>query len=79
MADDDGVTSTSDPVVTTAVSMSPTNELDLKNDIQVEEDVGQSAIQGYLGEYSTRPLTLLSRRQCQCLPQMSWTSRMTYR
>ena len=49
MADDDGVTSTSDPVVTTAVSMSPTNELDLKNDIQVEEDVGQGAIQGYLG------------------------------
>ena len=35
---------TSDPVVTTAVSMSPTNELDLKNDIQVEEEVGQSAI-----------------------------------
>ena len=31
--------------------MSTTNELDLKNDIQVEEDVGQSAIQGYLGEY----------------------------
>ena len=24
--------------------MSPTNELDLKNDIQVEEEVGQSAI-----------------------------------
>ena len=40
--------------------MSPTNELDLMNDIQVEEDVGQSAIQGYLGVYSTRPLTLLS-------------------
>ena len=55
MADDDGVTSTSDPVVTTAVSMSPTNELDLKNDIQVEEDVGQSAIQGYLGEYRKFP------------------------
>ena len=63
----------------TAVSMSPTNELDLKNDIQVEEDFGQSSIQGYLGEYSTQPLTLLSRRQCQCLPQMSWTSRMTYK
>ena len=59
--------------------MSPTNELDLKNDIQVEEDVGQSAIQGYLGEYSTRPLTLLSRRQYQCLPQMSLTSRITYK
>ena len=51
MADDDSVTSTSDPVVTTAVSVSPTNDLDLKNDIQVEEETGQgqNAIQGYLG------------------------------
>ena len=59
--------------------MSTTNELDLKNDIQVEEEVGQSAVQGYLGEYSIRPLNLLSLHQCQCLPPMSWTSRMTYR
>ena len=52
MADEDGVTSSSDPVVTTAVSVSPTNDLDLKNDIQVEEEAGQgqNAIQGFLGE-----------------------------
>ena len=37
--------------------MSPTNELDLKNDIQVEEDAGQSAIQGYLGEFDKFPKT----------------------
>ena len=52
MADEDGVSSMSDPVVTTAVNMSPTNDLDLRNDIQVEEEVGQcqNTIQGFLGK-----------------------------
>ena len=54
MADEDGVSGTSDPVVTTAVSMSPTNDLDLRNDIQVEEEGGQcqNTIQGFLGMLS---------------------------
>ena len=61
MADEDGVTSSSDPVVTTAVSVSPTNDLDLKNDIQVEEEAGQAqnAIQGFLGEYCLMPFLMM--------------------